>query len=325
MIPTNTPWSGLESGKTDTRRFDARARWNWFWAVMPGAEAALVLQLSNLPSPAPKLPDLRSLEIRFQTLPGGPILYIRLKDGAQLELFETLCRDVVSAGELAGDEGDALARAIGRTFRWHRLLRDGGPSGVLSEEEQKGLIGEIRVLRMLMAEIGAKAALDAWSGPSGAPKDFELTGGCIEVKARRAASQPHVKISNEFQLADVPNHRLWLAVVAVDRVAEPHGQTLSDIVAEVGREIEQASPAALAEWEIRLSEVGFDSGDEYEAWRWNESDLHFYTVTSAFPRIASPIPVGLTNVSYSIALSACAPFQTEWDDVKAHAFLGAVS
>ena len=97
MIPNDTPWSDLEAGKVDTRRVSASARWNWFWAVMPRADVALVLQLDDLPNPTPDLPKLRNLEIRFQTLPGGPILYIRLKDNAQLELFETLCRDVMAA------------------------------------------------------------------------------------------------------------------------------------------------------------------------------------------------------------------------------------
>ena len=89
MIPNDTPWSGLEVGKIDTRRVHASGKWNWFWGVMPRTDVALLFQLSNLPDPLPDLPKLRNLEIRFQTLPGGPILYIRLKDSAQLELFET--------------------------------------------------------------------------------------------------------------------------------------------------------------------------------------------------------------------------------------------
>lgn len=55
MIPNDTPWSGLEAGKVDTRRVDAAARWNWFWAVMPRADATLVLQLSDLPRPVPTI------------------------------------------------------------------------------------------------------------------------------------------------------------------------------------------------------------------------------------------------------------------------------
>ena len=314
-MPNDTPWSGLEAGKVDTRRVSASARWNWFWAVMPRADIALVLQLGDLPKPTPDLPKLRNLEIRFQTLPGGPILYIRLKDNAQLELFETLCRDVMAAGELAETEAEALERAIGRTFRWHYLLR-GGKLEVLSEEAQKGLIGEIEVLKLLIANIGAKPALTAWTGPSGAPKDFELKADCIEVKARRGASQPFVKITNEHQLADVPDRRLWLAVLAVDKVQSPHGMTLTEYVAEVTEFLERTEPSAIMDWDLHLADVGYDLLHVYSAWRWIVSAPVFHAVAEGFPRIAAPVPLGLSSVSYALALSACTPFRTDWGDVR---------
>lgn len=316
MIPNDTPWSGLEVGKIDTRRVSAAARWNWFWAVMPRADVALVLQLSNLPQPAPDLPKLRNLEIRFQTLPGGPILYIRLKDNAQLELFETLCRDVMAAGEVAETEAETLERAIGRTFRWHYLLR-GGKLDVLPEEAQKGLIGEIEVLKLLIASLGAKPALTAWTGPSGAPKDFELKTDCIEVKARRGASQPFVKISNEHQLADVPDRHLWLAILAVDKVQPPHGRTLTEYVAEVTELLERTEPSAIMDWDLHLADAGYDVLHDYSAWRWIVSPPDFHTITEGFPRIAAPVPLGLSGVTYALALSACAPFRACWDDVRA--------
>lgn len=314
-MPNDTPWSGLEAGKVDTRRVSASARWNWFWAVMPRADVALVLQLADLPKPTPDLPKLRNLELRFQTLPGGPILYIRLKDNAQLELFETLCRDVMAAGELAETEAEALERAIGRTFRWHYLLR-GGKLEVLSEEAQKGLIGEIEVLKRLIATIGAKPALTAWTGPSGAPKDFELKADCIEVKARRGASQPFVKITNEHQLADVPDRRLWLAVLAVDKVQPPHGMTLTEYVAEVTELLERTEPSAIMDWDLHLADVGYDVLHDYSAWRWIVSAPDFHAVTEGFPRIAAPVPLGLSSVSYALALSACTPFRTDWGDMR---------
>lgn len=316
MIPNDTPWFDLEAGKVDTRRVSASARWNWFWAVMPRADVALVLQLADLPEPAPDLPKLRNLEIRFQTLSGGPILYIRLKDNTQIELFETLCRDVMAAGELAGTEAEALERAIRRTFRWHNLLR-GGRLDVLPEEAQKGLIGEIEVLKLLLATIGTKSALTAWTGPSGAPKDFELRGDCIEVKARRGASQPFVKISNEYQLADVPDRRLWLAVLAVDKVQPPHGRTLTEYICEVTELLERTEPSAVMDWDLHLADAGFDTLHDYSAWRWITSEADFFAVTEGFPRIAAPIPLGVSAVSYALGLSACAPFRTAWSDMKA--------
>lgn len=315
MIPTDTPWSGLEAGKTDTRRVDASARWNWFWAVMPRADVAMVLQLPDLPNPLPDLPKLKNLDIRFQTLPGGPILYVRLRDSAQLELFETLCRDVMAAGELADTEPEALERAIGRTFRWHYLLRGGKPE-VLSEDAQKGLIGEIEVLKLLIATLGAKPALAAWTGPSGAPKDFELKADCIEVKARRGASQPFVKITSEHQLADVPDRRLWLGVLAVDKVQPPHGRTLTDYVDEMSEFLERTEPSAIMDWDLHLADAGHDALHDYSPWRWIVSAPEFHLVAEGFPRIAAPVPLGVAGVTYALALSACAPFRAEWDMMR---------
>lgn len=315
MIPNDTPWSGLEAGKVDTRRASASARWNWFWAVMPRTDAALVLRLAELPTPTPDLPKLRNLEIRFQTLSDGPILYIRLKDNAQLELFETLCRDVIAAGELSETESEALRRAIRRTFRWHYLLR-GGKQEILSEEAQKGLIGEIEVLKLLISDIGARAALAAWTGPSGAPKDFELKADCIEVKARRGASQPFVKISNEHQLADVPARRLWLAVITVDKAQPPHGKTLTEEVAEVTDLLERSEPSAIMDWDLLLADAGYDALHDYSAWRWIVSSPDFHAVAEGFPRIAAPVPLGLSGVTYTLGLSACTPFRADWHDVR---------
>ncbi|RBL71318.1 PD-(D/E)XK motif protein [Pseudomonas sp. MWU13-2625] len=311
----DTPWSGLEAGRVDTRRVSASARWSWFWAVMPRTDAALLLQLGSLPEPTPDLPKLRNIKVQFQTLPGGPILYIRLKDASQLELFETLCRDVMASSELASTEAEALERAIGRTFRWHYLLRGGRPD-VLSEEAQKGLLGEIEVLKLLISSLGAKAALAAWTGPSGAPKDFELKVGCIEVKARREASRPFVSIANEHQLADVPGRHLWLGVLSVDRVQLPQGLTLADHITEVTELLERTEPSARMDWDLHLSDAGYDVLHDYSPWRWVVSHPEFHHVADDFPRITAPVPLGVSDVNYTLALSACAPFKTDWDTVR---------
>ena len=316
MIPIDSPWSALEAGKTDTRRVSASARWNWFWAMMARADVALVLQLIELPKPVPDLPKLRNLEMRFQTLPGGPILYIRLKDSAQLELFETLCRDVMAAGELAENEHEALERAIGRTFRWHYLLR-GGKLEVLSEEAQKGLIGEIEVLKLLIAALGARQALSGWTGPSGAPKDFELMSDCIEVKARRGPSQPFVKITSEHQLTDVPDRRLWLGIIAVDKVQPPHGLTLTEYVDEITDLLERTEPFAIMDWDLHLADAGYDALHDYTHWRWIVSTPEFHVVADGFPRITAPVPLGVAGVTYALSLSACTPFRTGWEQVRA--------
>lgn len=315
-MPNDTPWSGLEIGGTDTRRVDAGARWNWFWAVMPQKDAALVLRFGRMPEPVPDLPKLQSLEIRFQTLLGTPLLYIRLKDAAQIGLFETLCRDVIAASEGAETEADAIRRAIRRTFRWHFLLR-GGHAQILSAEAQKGLVGELEVLKLLMAHFGVQPALKAWTGPSVAPKDFELDAGCIEVKARRGASQPFVRITSEHQLADVPGRHLWLAVLAVDQVQPPAGHTLTDHITAITDHIEREAPAAVMDWEQHLADAGYDACHDYAPWRWSASRPDFHMVADGFPRIASPVPAGVSEVSHALSLTACTPFRVDWNEVRA--------
>ena len=39
-------------------------------------------------------------------------------------------------------------------------------------------------------------AIEAWTGPTGASKDFELIGTCVEVKTQRVAAKPFVAISS---------------------------------------------------------------------------------------------------------------------------------
>lgn len=306
----DTPWKGLGKSSVDSRRVDHAGKWNFFWAIMPGEDPALALVLHAPPVPALKMPKLRSLETGLASLTGGPAFYLRLKDHAQLELFETLCRDVVDCAEQAKTEADALTRAIGRTCRWHHLLRGGRGDG-LSEEEQKGLIGELTVLEWLAGVIGPRATITGWTGPMGSPKDFEFYGHCVEVKARRTAAQPYVQILNEFQLADVLDHRLWLSVVAVDKVAEPFGNSLDFFVDRVASRFRSGDADLELLWETAISATGYRVEDDYSAARWVVGDPAWYDVRDGFPRVDLPLRAGVGSLKYAIALAACEPFKID--------------
>lgn len=305
MLP-NSPWNGLSANGIDSRRFDQFGRWNFFWAMMPKDDPSLAMVLTALPQELPKLPTLRNLEVGFAHLANGPAFYIRLKDRDQLELFESLCRDIVASSEGATNEREAFERVIARTNRWHYLLR-GGRSHALTEEEQKGLVGELTVLERLCTVLGPRAALSAWHGPFGAPKDFEMHGHCIEVKSRRAAAQPFVQISNEFQLSDVPDRRLWLSLLSVDLVSSPFGETLHDIVRRVGSRVLEESDNA-ADWERCIDASGYRAEDDYADFSWVVSDPVWHEVVAGFPRIELPLVQGVASLRYTIAIRACEPF-----------------
>jgi hypothetical protein len=317
----NTPWQALCVEGVDSRRVDHAGKWNFFWVMMPSDDPALALILDRPAIPVPKLPRLGSLETGFASVNGSTTFYLRLKDHAQIELFETLCRDVASSAEQAMSEPDALTRAIGRTSRWHHLLRGGRENG-LSEEKQKGLIGELAVLEWMSHLVGPKAAVTAWVGPSGSPKDFELHEHCIEIKARRAAAQPYVQISNEFQLADVDNHQLWLSVIAVDKVAEPFGATLDNFVLSAASHFQGDDHDIEMLWEASISATGYRIEDDYSDIMWVVSNPSWYAVRDGFPRVDLPLREGVGSLKYAIALAACAPFEIDEADLKAAISLG---
>ena len=81
-----------------------------------------------------------------------------------------------------------MAVTVSRAWRWHHLLK-GGRDGRLSPDEQKGLIGELLVFEAILLEkLSPANAINCWTGPLGAPKDFEIGGVLYRVKGQAWSS-----------------------------------------------------------------------------------------------------------------------------------------
>ena len=305
MTTSEDPWHGLSAGSIDARRVSREGRHDFFWALSGLSEPGLLLRLTAGADEPRPLPSLRNLDIAFRDVEGGRALVILLKDGEQRELFAGLCEDIVRASEAASDNRDALVRAIRRTMRWHHLLR-GGRGDLLSLDEQRGLLGELQFLMRLVDLIGPRAAIEAWRGPAGASKDFELDRILVEVKARRGAARPHVQISSEDQLSDVPGTRLFLVVSAIDAAIKPNGLTLTDHVRAVEKVFVDADTESFRLWDEAIHASGFDHDDDYSDRRWTIGLTLDHEVEGDFPRIVTPLLPGVTSVRYSISLDACA-------------------
>jgi hypothetical protein len=301
------PWTGLRPGAIDARRLDSANRHDLFWIVTDQKEAGLLLRLDPDTEEPGALPRLQHLHLGYRALGGGRALTIVLRDQEQRELFATLCRDIAAAADEAPDNQGALERALRRTLRWHHLLR-GGRGRLLGLEEQRGLVGELTFLRHLAGLIGPIAAIDAWKGPFGSAKDFELLHCLVEVKARRGGSKPSVSISSEDQLADVAGARLFLLVMQVDAAVVPFGQALTDLASDTGELFAAAGPDAYDQWEDALVAVGFDFEHDYSDRRWTVTNPLHFEVAEGFPRITSPMMTGVSNVRYALGLNACSRF-----------------
>lgn len=309
MNTTKSPWCNLNEG--DAFRINSTGKFDYFWLKPDKRTPGLLLKLNAKLSPMPRLPKLKNLIASFRNTDAGYAFVLTLKELSQIDVFETLCRDIVDAGESAENIDDALSRTIQRTYRWHHLLRGGKPNG-LSLEEQRGLVGELAYLRKLAEKIGPDMSIEGWMGPSGAVRDFEFINTCIEVKTKRVASKPYVSISSADQLADIQDCRLFLNVQNVASAVSPDGQTLHDHVALTAK-LFQNSSNAFDKWEDALYSTGYDPANDYEERRWHLFVDETYEVKDGFPRITTPLLPGVEMVKYAIDLNACSDFKTDID------------
>lgn len=310
------PWRDLTpSPKADllsARRVDAGGPYGFFWAKGADRRCLLLLQHRTQFLEGKRLPKLNGVELTLTPADasGVAILALRLQDSSQRELFQRLCLDIMAAANAASSEEDAVAATLSRIWRWHHLLRGGGDSR-LTPEEQKGLLGELSLLRRLLGILAPLDAVQAWRGPLGAPKDFEVGRVSIEAKARRGAAAPYVAVSSEHQLDASGVELLLLFVQEVDHVPndDADGKSLTEVAASLQQSLSSADPGACAIFESLLSSAGFRWEDDYSDSRWLCGRELLFKVGAGFPSITpASFGAGVLDVRYSVSLPACEPF-----------------
>lgn len=316
-ITNNYPWDGIEvpiqSNQFTAKRVDASLTWSFFWAVDAANRCMFVLHHATESEPNRSLPSLAGIEISSTSgdEENEPAITFTLSERSNRGMFLQLCEDLIASTDGLNTEREAVAMVVGRTWRWHHLLR-GGSSGLLTLEEQQGLIGELFALeKLLLSSLSKSDAVAAWRGPLGAPKDFEVDQTALEVKSRRGASAASVRISSEHQLDETGVDSLFLFVISIDRATEgaENSFTLPDLASRIQHEIGVSDFAAQLEFMERLSAAGLRPEDDYSEHVWLEGSHAIYEVRESFPRLtAGSIGGGISNVTYDLALSACAQF-----------------
>jgi hypothetical protein len=322
MPTTHNPWRDLttpsQANVLCTRRVDVACSWDFFWGCNSHGDLLFLLRHDGPPLPHEKLPRLRGIAFSDDLEPDGSecVLVARLERPENRDIFAQLCRDIVNVAGAARDSSEALMLTLRRTWRWHHLLR-GGNDGLLSGEQQKGLIGELFFLAdVLGPAIGIAAAIRAWRGPYGGSQDFALASCAIEVKSRRAAGPMSVRISSAEQLEALEGSRLFLYVINVDEVDGGNGACLDAFVTRTMERAEREAPEALADLEAAFVAAGYEGGEKYRGIDWRVGDAVVCEVVDGFPMIAaSSLAVGVERVNYTLDLNACARFAVPIDVV----------
>jgi hypothetical protein len=320
------PWDGLSipdsKSSFTTKLVNSGSKWDEFWALDFSGNPCFLVSCGEAKIDKAKLPKLQELDVRLFTQANGEtFLLFLIHDTSFKSIFYEFCLRIIDAIEPVGTSDELVKQALLYTWSWYRFLK-GKTSGILTPEEQRGLIGEIRFIRDLVASKYAWAeALVFWVGPFGNPKDFVWSSCAVEVKTHMNTSKPFIKISSEFQLDTSDFSKLWIVTLGFQRVSadSSEGNTLTEIVDEIMEHLAEIEPSAIENFTIHLAACGFSFTHDYSEYRWKFDEFKSYDVRDGFPSIQSTrLDEGVSDVRYKVALISCQQFEVPIDDIKEH-------
>lgn len=212
-------------------------------------------------------------------------LALSRKVGGSLDLFAMMAGDAVRLLESSSfiDEERLFKLFLSRIRAWQDFM-ERGRDGVLDQESEIGLLGEMLVLKGLLdAGVPADMALDSWQGPLDSLQDFILGSGAIEVKTTVSANGFPATISSLEQLDETLRQPLFVAAVRL--ALDSSGKTLPEFAAEF-KGLLREQPGALGTLENRLLQAGYlEALEDKYIRRFTHSSTSLLLVEGEFPRL----------------------------------------
>ena len=269
------------------------------------------------------IPDLNSLPLsrgfelklftRTKTFESYATLELKLIDFRFSDIFSILVTDILTNLKEVTEEREVIKSFIKRIIKWQQFLEKYGNEG-LSENEQRGLYGELWFLReYMLSSLGIKEGIDSWKGPSGKSQDFQFLNWAVEVKTTIEKQHQKIYISNEQQLDDIGLDRLFLQHISLVKMNKETGETLQCIVEDVKRLI-SSDPCASKKFNDYLIEAGYlDAHNcKYDNVSYVVKSSNIFEVRDEFPRILErDLPNGVGDIRYSISVAECMHYKTD--------------
>ena len=265
-----------------------------------------------------ELPQFKLLTVTKEVKNLSVVIQIATKETTINDVFTSLVNDILSQMASSHSAKDCATTLQARLLKWQRLLQRSRWTG-LTEEEQRGLYGELCVLDDYVLDVlNYEHALQTWTGINGTAKDFEfLSGIALEVKTT-LTNLPHiVSIANERQLDAIGFKELYLIVRYVE-VSQFSGESLPDRIGRIRQRL-QNNTSSLLKFENLLETIGYSDLhiETYNKLHYVTKSLQLYAVREEFPRIVgNGLLTGVCNIKYSIDMSACDRFTVDIEEMK---------
>jgi hypothetical protein len=317
MIQTaHDPWRDIAPSDhpdlDNVRRFDASHPLDFRRGRDFQGRYLLILGGAKALTSKPETPSLDGITVALHSGQAEFRLVLTLHDQNDLEIFRSLCHDLVSSTRLLhrDDELRGLDLVLERIRRWQDLLRR-SRDGVLTLQERIGLFGELRFLSdHLLPRMPPLTAAGSWRGPYGDEQDFVLSGTIFEIKTQLASADARLQISSEHQL-DLISGPIVIVHQTLSLSSEPTALTLNALVDHI-KESLAGSPEGADTFRRGLIECGYSHRPEYDEESWVVVTRRCYEVREEFPRLVpGALPPGVERVRYTVTLNACAPFEVD--------------
>ncbi len=320
----NNPWNPILKPSQDisARRIDHTHPLDIFWARDYRGRYLFVYEfviednISNI-----KLPSLIGIQ-SFYSLAKDEMtknsLVLLLNEQSNWEIFYALCNDLVQATREAKNVTFAVQIILRRLARWQEFLKN-KRNEILSEEEIKGLIGELLFIKNhLMPKFGVVQAILFWQGPEGLSQDFNIDQSAIEVKCQSGGTRPYIRISSANQLcSQLPEMYLFIVTLGKTAPNTPDLINLPSLISYIREALQSISLDQVERFNDLLYQAGYLDSDRYLEFNYILIDESMFQITEGFPRICpDALHAGITHLSYDISLSACVPYtgRPDWMD-----------
>jgi hypothetical protein len=255
----------------------------------PANEEAVLFGFRAASHPIGDLPQGRGFEVCTADLEGegDERLWVALcrQSAGSLDLFETMAEDVISMlGRLRGVNEPAILRGfLERVRAWQEFMRRGA-DGTLSQEAELGLVGELEMLRELIAAgVSEHEVVDAWKGPLEAVHDFSLKGGAIEVKSTISPAGFPARMASLEQLDD--SRVRWLFLAGLRFRLDPRGLTLPELARSISGQLASSPPVEQAFQNLVLrAGLSWAVAGRYTRRFWR-CEMRVLEVADGFPRL----------------------------------------
>lgn len=237
------------------------------------------------------------------------LLNLVLVDSNIKDVFNSLILDLIENIIHENDINIILKKYSNRLLKWQNLFDKANLEG-LSNEEQRGLFGELYFLRKFLSDtVNITLKIKSWTGPSKEIKDFQFGSWGLEVKTTSGNNHQKIHISNERQLDTSNIINLYLNHLSLE-LREGAGETLPEIVESI-IEILKSDIPALNQFKNLLFEAGYfeHHRELYLSKGYLIRNNTYYKVEGDFPRLEeNKIPSGVGDVKYSIIVSGCSEY-----------------